>query len=111
MVEALDKRILILLRDGSQFLGDLRSFDQYGNLVLEAAVKREVVGKQYCDVYFGAQIIRGENIVLFGEMDPSQEVPPELVEVPEEEIKKALQAEREQELLKGSMRARFDFLD
>lgn len=111
MVEALDKRILILLRDGSQFLGDLRSFDQYGNLVLEAAVKREVVGQQYCDVYFGAQIIRGENIVLFGEIDPTQETPSDMIRVPEEEIKRALQAEREQEQLKGSMRARFDFLD
>lgn len=111
MVDALDKRILISLRDNSLFVGDLRSFDQYGNLVLENSVKRMVVGIQFCDVPRGLQIIRGENIVLFGEVDPYCSIPPELVRVSETEIREAMEAEKEQERLKGSMRGRFDFLD
>lgn len=111
MVDALDKRILISLRDGSLFVGDLRSFDQYGNLVLEKSVKREVVGVQFCDIPTGVQIVRGENIVLFGEVDPFYTLPPELVRVSESEIRRAMEAEKEQERLKGSMRGRFDFLD
>lgn len=111
LVDALDKRILISLRDGSLFVGHLRSFDQYGNLVLENAVRREVVGVQFCDVPVGIQIIRGENIVLFGEVDPYCSVPPELIQVSEAEIKRAMEAEKEQERLKGSMRGQFDFLD
>lgn len=111
MVDALDKRILITLRDGTIFIGELRSFDQYGNLVLENSLKRKVVGTQFCDSNTGTQIIRGENIVLFGEVDPFYEVPPGMEQVSETEIKRAIEAEKEQERLKGSMRARFDFLD
>ena len=111
MVDALDKRILISLRDNSLFIGDLRSFDQYGNLVLEKSVRREVVGIQFCDIPMGVQIIRGENIVLFGEVDPYCSIAPELVQVSEAEIRRAKEAEKEQERLKGSMRGRFDFLD
>lgn len=35
IVEELDKRILVQLRDGRKVIGILRSFDQFANLVLE----------------------------------------------------------------------------
>jgi small nuclear ribonucleoprotein (snRNP)-like protein len=41
IVDQLDTRLLIVLRDGRNILGTLRSFDQYLNLVLENTVERE----------------------------------------------------------------------
>lgn len=111
MVEALDKRMLIWLRDGSQFVGIMRSFDQYGNLVLEGSVKRKVVDRYFCDEELGLQIIRGENVVLMGELDTQYDVPPELTRVSQKEIDELRSAEKESARLKGTMRSRFDFLD
>ena len=60
------EKILVLLRDGKKVIGTLRSFDQFANIVLEEAVERIVVGKQYADVPLGLYVIRGENTVLIG---------------------------------------------
>ncbi len=76
MVEELDKKLLIQLRDGRKIIGILRSFDQFANLVLEGAVERIIVGQQYSDVSLGIYLIRGENLVLMGQVDPDQDVPP-----------------------------------
>jgi U6 snRNA-associated Sm-like protein LSm1 len=35
IVEELDKKLLVQLRDGRKIIGTLRSFDQFANLVLE----------------------------------------------------------------------------
>lgn len=35
IVEELDKKLLVQLRDGRKIIGILRSFDQFANLVLE----------------------------------------------------------------------------
>lgn len=87
----------MLLRDGRKLLGILRSFDQFGtncsivivqgftchsffndrkcyisyisaNAVLEEACERVIVGDLYCDIPLGLYIIRGENVVLIGEL-------------------------------------------
>ena len=44
-MEDLDKKLLVVLRDGSKILGTLRSFDQFANIVLEGAVERIIVGR------------------------------------------------------------------
>eukprot|EP00877_Chromochloris_zofingiensis_P001137 jgi/Chrzof1/11023/Cz05g20220.t1 len=111
LVEELDKKLLIQLRDGRKIIGILRSFDQFANLVLEEAVERIFVGTQYSDIPLGIHLIRGENLVLMGELDPDRQVPPGLTCVSEADIKKALFAEKEEARLKGTMRARMDFLD
>ncbi|CAD7703352.1 unnamed protein product [Ostreobium quekettii] len=112
MVDALDKRMLIWLRDGTQCVGVMRCFDQYGNVVLEESVRRRVVGRHYCDEASGLQVIRGENVVLMGELDPGRvEVPPEMTRVSEQELKELRLAEKEAVRQKATMRARFDFLD
>lgn len=41
--EQLDRRILVVLRDGRNLVGVLRSFDQYSNMVLEDTVERHIV--------------------------------------------------------------------
>ena len=78
---------------------------------LEAAVERIIVGETYSDIQLGLHIVRGENVVLMGQIDPANEKPSGLREVSEVDIKKAIKAEREAARLKGTMRARMDFLD
>ncbi|KAH6757997.1 Small nuclear ribonucleoprotein family protein [Perilla frutescens var. hirtella] len=108
----LDKKLLVLLRDGRKLLGILRSFDQFANVVLEGACERVIVGDLYCDIPLGLYVIRGENVVLIGELDPlKRELPPNMVRVSEPEIKSAQKVERDASELKGTMKKRMDFLD
>ena len=59
----------------------------------------------------GLHLIRGENVVLLGRIDPEREAPPSLRLVPEAQIRLAQKAEREADRLRGTMRSRFDFLE
>lgn len=38
------------------------------NVVLEGACERVIVGDLYCDIPLGLYVIRGENVVLIGEL-------------------------------------------
>ncbi|KAL0441337.1 UNVERIFIED_CONTAM: Sm-like protein LSM1B [Sesamum radiatum] len=108
----LDRKLLVLLRDGRKLLGTLRSFDQFANAVLEGACERVIVGELYCDIPLGLYVIRGENVVLIGELDSDkEELPPHMTRVSTAEIRKAQKADREASELKGTMKRRMDFLD
>jgi U6 snRNA-associated Sm-like protein LSm1 len=111
LVEQLDKKLLIQLRDGRKIIGTLRSFDQFANLVVEGAVERVIVNNLFTDIRVGLHLIRGENVVLMGEVDPERDASSGLTEVSEAEIRRAQKAEKEEARLKGTMRARMDFLD
>ncbi|KAJ1495960.1 hypothetical protein T484DRAFT_1607142, partial [Baffinella frigidus] len=63
----------VTLRDGRHFVGMMRSFDQYGNVMLEDTYERHVVGNVYADERVGLYVIRGENLVLLGELDMEKE--------------------------------------
>nr|XP_009777091.1 PREDICTED: U6 snRNA-associated Sm-like protein LSm1 [Nicotiana sylvestris] len=83
------EKLLVLLRDGRKLLGTLRSFDQFANAVLEGACDRVIVGDLYCDIPLGLYIIRGENVVLIGELDiDKEELPPHMTRVSEAEIRR-----------------------
>ncbi|TYG64296.1 hypothetical protein ES288_D06G096100v1 [Gossypium darwinii] len=85
----LDKKLLVLLRDGRKLLGLLRSFDQFANVILEGACERVIVGDLYCDIPLGLYVIRGENVVLIGELDlEKEELPSRMNPVSEAEIKR-----------------------
>mmetsp|Transcript_45503 Transcript_45503/g.105483 ORF Transcript_45503/g.105483 Transcript_45503/m.105483 type:complete len:128 (+) Transcript_45503:34-417(+) len=73
--ENVDKKLLIILRDGRILAGWLRTFDQFANLLIENTVERHVLceEKTYADLYLGTMLIRGENVSLFGEIDPDRE--------------------------------------
>ncbi|XP_048448048.1 sm-like protein LSM1B isoform X1 [Pyrus x bretschneideri] len=106
------EKLLVLLRDSRKLLGILRSFDQFANAVLEGACERVIVGDLYCDIPLGLYVIRGENVVLIGELDSErEELPPHMTRVSAAEIKRAQKAEREASDLKGTMRKRMEFLD
>ena len=110
LVEELDKKLLVVLRDGSKILGTLRSFDQFANIVLEGAVERIIAGSSYSDIPLGLYIVRGENVVLMGEVDEARETEG-LTAVDNDEIKRAREDEKAAEKLKGEMLSRMDFLD
>ncbi|XP_022641760.1 sm-like protein LSM1B isoform X1 [Vigna radiata var. radiata] len=106
------EKLLVLLRDGRKLMGILRSFDQFANAVLEGACERVIVGDLYCDIPLGLYVIRGENVVLIGELDlEREELPEHMTRVSTAEIKRAQKAEREASDLKGTMRKRMEFLD
>lgn len=92
LLEQIDRRVLVLLRDGRSLFGILRSIDQFGkffnshcqsietsvtllmnnrtsaNLVLHLTVERIYVGNEYGEIDRGVFFIRGENVVLCGEV-------------------------------------------
>mmetsp|Transcript_4592 Transcript_4592/g.6802 ORF Transcript_4592/g.6802 Transcript_4592/m.6802 type:complete len:172 (+) Transcript_4592:47-562(+) len=75
LVEQLDKRLLVVLRDGKHLIGVLRSFDQFTNFILEDTVERRFcivngnITYYYSDVKLGLYLVRGDSIVLLGEID------------------------------------------
>ncbi|MBN3280302.1 LSM1 protein, partial [Polyodon spathula] len=77
---------LVLLRDGRTLIGFLRSIDQFANLVLHQTVERIHVGKKYGDIPRGIFIVRGENVVLLGEIDLEKDSDTPLQQVSIEEI-------------------------
>ena len=52
-----------------------RSFDQFANLILEQSVERIVVGSLYAERALGLYVVRGENVVLLGEIDETRDPP------------------------------------
>jgi len=82
LVEQLDQRVMIVLRDGRHLVGTLRSFDQFSNMVLEDTSERRVLhiknkrrqgGDEMCcyytDVCLGLYMVRGDSMVLLGEVE------------------------------------------
>lgn len=108
----LDKKVVLQLRDDRKLIGVLRSFDQFANVVMEGAYERIIVGDLYCDMQLGLYVVRGENVVLTGELDlEREELPQHMTRVSEAEITRAQKAEREVVHLQRSIRKRMEFLD
>ncbi|XP_060576592.1 U6 snRNA-associated Sm-like protein LSm1 [Ruditapes philippinarum] len=108
LIEEIDKKLLVVLRDGRTLIGILRSIDQFANLVLHRTIERIHVGRKYGDIPRGIFIVRGENVVLLGEVDVENENSLPLDEVPideilemqrEEQIQKQLEEERKRKAL------------
>ena len=68
LAEHLDRTMLLVLRDGRLLFGTLSSYDQYGSIVLENARERLTAQGKYADIDMGMYMIRGENIMLMGEL-------------------------------------------
>ena len=69
---------MVVLRDGRHLIGYLRSFDQFSNMVMEDVCERRILqtkgadGKlcaYYADVRLGLYMVRGDSMVLLGEVD------------------------------------------
>ncbi|KIW14320.1 hypothetical protein PV08_07102 [Exophiala spinifera] len=77
LLDLTDKKLMLVLRDGRKLSGILRSWDQFANLVLTNTNERYFVTTTeqpkprnlYCDVARGTYLVRGENVLLLGEVD------------------------------------------
>ncbi|XP_067627794.1 U6 snRNA-associated Sm-like protein LSm1 [Eurosta solidaginis] len=96
LLDEVDKKLMVLLRDGRTLIGYLRSVDQFANLVLHRTIERIHVGNEYGDIPRGVFIIRGENVVLLGEIDHEKENKLPLKEISVDEILDAQRREHEQ---------------
>lgn len=97
LLDLTDKKLMLVLRDGRKLLGVLRTWDQFANLVLTETKERYYVEapspagsprKLFCDIPRGTFLVRGENVLLLGEidLDRDDEDPPGYVEGPVEEV-------------------------
>ncbi|CAB3375135.1 U6 snRNA-associated Sm-like protein LSm1 [Cloeon dipterum] len=100
LLEELDKKLMVLLRDGRTLIGYLRSVDQFANLVLHRTIERIHVGKEYGDIERGVFIVRGENVVLLGEIDSEKEASLPLKEISVDDILAAQRREQEAKIMK-----------
>ncbi|XP_015794394.1 U6 snRNA-associated Sm-like protein LSm1 [Tetranychus urticae] len=80
------KTISILCRDGRIVLGHLRTIDNYVNLVITQTKERIYVENKYSDIQIGTIILRGENVIVCGLVEPSQERHCEFEEVPIDQL-------------------------
>ena len=108
LLEELDKRLMVLLRDGRTLIGYLRSVDQFANLVLHRTIERIHVGDQFGDIKRGVFVVRGENVVLLGEMDAEKEAAAgqKIREVSLEEILEAQSRQQAEKEEKERLRAK-----
>ncbi|ABN67947.1 predicted protein [Scheffersomyces stipitis CBS 6054] len=109
IVGSVDRKIFVLLRDGRNLFGILRTFDQFANLVLQDTVERiyldndkkqpepqedgSIEQKRFGQAYRGIFMVRGENVVMMGELDIDREDDhlAELQQIPFEEAEKELE--------------------
>jgi len=77
---------------------------------MEHSLERIVVGQQYAEVALGLYVVRGENVVMLGEIDEARDPPALLRRVSHAEIQVAQKAEKQQEQMKAEMSSRMDFL-
>ncbi|KAI2779179.1 hypothetical protein F4815DRAFT_474380 [Daldinia loculata] len=79
LLDLTDKKLLVCLRDGRKLNGVLRSWDQFANLVLQSTVERIYATTSdpsdpqpkgiYAEQTHGIFLVRGENVLLLGEID------------------------------------------
>ncbi|KFX89014.1 hypothetical protein O988_08800 [Pseudogymnoascus sp. VKM F-3808] len=72
LLDLTDKKLMVALRDGRKLIGVLRSWDQFANLVLQSTSERLFTHSpplQFADVPRGTFLVRGENVLLLGEVD------------------------------------------
>ncbi|TKA32840.1 hypothetical protein B0A50_01066 [Salinomyces thailandicus] len=92
LLDLTDKKLMVVLRDGRKLIGVLRSWDQFGNLVLQDTVERQFVHSEgkalWADIERGLFLVRGENVSLLGEIDLDKDdyIPEPFKEAPVEQV-------------------------
>ncbi|PHH89354.1 hypothetical protein CDD83_6228 [Cordyceps sp. RAO-2017] len=107
LLDLTDKKLMVVLRDGRKLIGVLRSWDQFANLVLQSTTERIFATKPnasdpaappqglYVDIMHGIFLVRGENVLLLGEIDlDKDDDPPPGYEPAELEVVKRLAEEK-----------------
>lgn len=98
LLDLTDKKLVLVLRDGRKLIGVLRSWDQFANLVLQDTVERIYSGNMYAEEHVGLYLVRGENVLLLGEIDLDKEddLPETLTQASMKEVRE-LRAKEEEE--------------
>ena len=86
LIGYIDKKVMTILQDGSIYIGFLRTFDQYGTILLHKTIERIYIESDYGEIPLGVFLIRSDNIVLIGEIEPDKEYPVGLNLLPKDEI-------------------------
>lgn len=108
LVGSVDKRLVVVLRDNRKLFGILRSFDQFANLVLQDSYERIYAESCYADDPKGVYIVRGENVVLLGEVDLAEEQQTGLQQVSVKEARRKMT--QQEELRRRADKARYKTL-
>ncbi|KAG8531105.1 uncharacterized protein KY384_004462 [Bacidia gigantensis] len=97
LLDLTDKKLVLVLRDGRKITGILRSWDQFANLVLSESQERIYARTVYAVVPRGIFLVRGENVLLLGEIDLDKDdhVPESYRQVSEDEAKESQKQEQE----------------
>ncbi|OCF39678.1 U6 snRNA-associated Sm-like protein LSm1 [Kwoniella heveanensis CBS 569] len=93
LVDLVDKKVMVILRDGRKLIGVFRSYDQFANFLLESCIERIHHRFEYADKDIGILLIRGENVVALGEIDLIAEDMVPLREVGWAELEEKIAAE------------------
>jgi len=65
-----DQRVLLILQDGRTIVGTLRGFDQRANVVLSDSKERVYsIEEGVEEVPLGLYLVKGDMIILIGELD------------------------------------------
>ncbi|KAI9805451.1 MAG: hypothetical protein M1825_000702 [Sarcosagium campestre] len=99
LLDLTDKKLVVVLRDGRKLIGVLRSWDQFANLVLQDTVERIFVRDVYADIAKGIFMVRGENVLLLGEikdLDKDDYIPEPYQQAPAEEVQALRKSDEEQ---------------
>eukprot|EP00924_Labyrinthula_sp_SR-Ha-C_P004858 maker-scaffold_1-snap-gene-14.5-mRNA-1 protein AED:0.33 eAED:0.33 QI:87/1/1/1/0/0.33/3/139/119 len=64
LINDLDKKVLVVLRDGKHLIGKLASYDQYTNVVLKDTKEYLFNDKIYAKDELGLYVIKTDNIVI-----------------------------------------------
>ncbi len=97
LIQDVDKQLMVILRDGRTLIGYLRSIDQYANLLLSHTIERIHIGNKYGDIPRGVYIVRGENVVLIGEVDFNLPNKVTMIKVEADEILELQQIEQKKQ--------------
>ncbi|EON68012.1 hypothetical protein W97_07159 [Coniosporium apollinis CBS 100218] len=108
LLDLTDKKLLVALRDGRKLIGVLRSWDQFANLVLQDTTERIYVQNLYADINRGVFLVRGENVLLLGEidLDRDDDIPEPYQQAPVEEVFALQKKEMEERKRKEKVRTR-----
>ncbi|MCJ1309113.1 SM-like, degradation of cytoplasmic mRNAs and positively regulates transcription initiation [Agyrium rufum] len=95
LLDLTDKKLLLVLRDGRKLIGVLRSWDQFANLVLQDTIERIFVKDIYADIPRGIFLVRGENVLMLGEIDLDKDdyIPPGYTRASPEDVHAANKAQ------------------
>jgi U6 snRNA-associated Sm-like protein LSm1 len=94
LVDYIDTKLYILLRDGRNYIGYLRSYDQFANLVLMDSQEIIEENDKIFKKELGIQLVRGENVVLIGQVDDDGDQEQE--RMTKEEAKSALERQNKE---------------